>query len=107
MDKQKELAKLKIVTKMIVAQYDPEQIILFGSYAWGKPTKDSDIDLFIVKKTMTPYETAREIDGKIFPRPFPIDILVYDPKKVRERLESGDYFIKNIFTKGKVLYAKK
>lgn len=106
MNKQKELKKLKVITKKIVANYNPEKIILFGSYAWGKPTKHSDIDIFIVKKTKNSYQTARDIDGEIFPRPFPMDIVVYDPKKIHERLELGDFFIRDILTKGKVLYAK-
>ncbi|PIZ76602.1 hypothetical protein COY05_00675 [Candidatus Peregrinibacteria bacterium CG_4_10_14_0_2_um_filter_38_24] len=106
MNKEKELKKLKIVTQRIVENYDPEKIILFGSYAWGKPNKDSDFDIFVVKKTKNSYATAREIDGDIFPRSFSMDIVVYDPKKVDECLKSGDFFIKDIITKGKVLYAK-
>ncbi len=31
-------------------KYKPDKLVLFGSYAWGKPNKDSDIDLLIVKK---------------------------------------------------------
>lgn len=103
----KKVAKLKIVTKRIVDNYNPEKIILFGSYAWGKPNKDSDMDIFIVKKTKDSYKTARQIDGEIFPRPFPMDIIVYNPKKIAERLKLGDFFIRNILTKGKILYAKK
>lgn len=106
MNKHKELSKLKIVTKRIVANYDPEKIVLFGSYAWGKPNKNSDMDIFIVKKTKNPYQVARKIDGEIFPRPFPMDIIVYDPQKVAERLKLGDFFITDVFTKGKILYAK-
>ncbi|MBI4235534.1 nucleotidyltransferase domain-containing protein [Candidatus Peregrinibacteria bacterium] len=107
MNKQKELKKLKLVTQRIVDLYNPEKIILFGSYAWGKPNKHSDVDLFVIKKTKDSYKTARKIDGEIFPRPFPMDIMVYDPKRVGERLELGDFFIRDIITKGKVLYAKK
>ena len=55
MNKEKELKKLKIVTQRIVENYDPEKIILFGSYAWGKPNKDSDFDIFVVKKTKNSY----------------------------------------------------
>lgn len=43
--------KIKKVTERIVREYRPEKIILFGSYAWGKPGPDSDVDLFIIKKS--------------------------------------------------------
>ncbi|TSC66918.1 MAG: DNA polymerase subunit beta [Parcubacteria group bacterium Gr01-1014_66] len=98
--------KIEDVAKKIVAGFQPEKIILFGSYAWGEPGPDSDVDLFIVKKTdNSTREIAREIDGSIFPRPFPIDLVVYTPEQV-EKWRTIDFFIKNIFAKGKVLYAK-
>jgi len=98
--------KIKEVTDKIVADFRPEKIILFGSYAWGKPGPDSDVDLFIIKSTdRSTREVAREIDGSIFPRPFPIDFIVYTPEQV-EKWRDVDFFIRNIFTKGKVLYAR-
>lgn len=98
--------KLKKVVDKIAREYAPEKIILFGSYAWGKPTKDSDIDLFIIQETEDTREAAREIDGSIFPRPFPIDLIVYRPEQVEKRLKNGDFFIKDILSKGKILYDK-
>ena len=44
--------KIQKVATRIAKEYNPEKIILFGSYAWGKPTFDSDVDFFIVKKTI-------------------------------------------------------
>ena len=43
--------KISEITKQIIAEYDPEKVILFGSFAWGKPGPDSDVDLLIVKNT--------------------------------------------------------
>lgn len=97
--------KIKEVADKIVKEHEPEKIILFGSYAWGNPTPDSDVDLFIIKETNNIRETAREIDGSIFPRPFPIDLVVYTVSQVDKREKMGDFFIKDILTKGKVLYA--
>jgi len=99
--------KIQEVINKIVKEFQPEKIILFGSYAWGKPDKDSDIDLFIVKKTKNTRELAREIDGSIFPRPFPMDIIVYHPNNVQKREAMGDFFIKDILNKGKLLYETK
>lgn len=98
--------KLQEITRRLVDQYTPEKIILFGSYAWGTPDENSDVDLFIVKKTDNTRATAREIDGSIFPRPFPIDIIVYTPDQVTQNIEAGDFFIQDILHKGKILYVR-
>lgn len=97
------LEKIKEVADKIAREFKPEKIILFGSFAWGTPTEDSDVDLFIVKETKDTREFARAVDGALFPRLFPIDIIVYTPEKAQKFRES-DFFIKNIFSKGKVLY---
>jgi len=95
------------VARKIAEKFQPEQIILFGSFAWGKPGPDSDVDLFIVKATdQSTREVAREIDAMLFPRIFPMDIIVYKPDQVEQRKLMGDFFIKHIFSKGKILYAK-
>jgi len=98
--------KIKEVADKIGREFKPEKVILFGSYAWGEPTQDSDVDLFIIKETDNTRKTAMEIDGSIRPRPFPIDIIVYRPESVEKSLRMKDFFIKDILTKGKVLYAK-
>lgn len=107
MDKEEFDKKLKEVTDKIVREFQPEKIILFGSWAWGTPTKDSDADLLVVKKTDNTRDSARKISRLIFPRPFPLDIIVYNPDKIKERLAKGDFFIEDIFSKGKFLYESK
>ena len=100
--------KIKNISDKIAMEYKPEKIILFGSFAWGKPTKDSDIDLLIVKKAeKSSRKLAQEIDNSLFEREMPIDILVYSPKYLEERLSLGDFFIKKIIKDGKLLYATK
>ncbi len=98
--------KIKEVIDRIVETFQPEKIILFGSYAWGRPDPDSDVDLLIIKETENTRQTAREIDGFLFPRPFPIDLLVYTSQQIEKRKEAGDFFIHNILSKGKLLYAR-
>jgi predicted nucleotidyltransferase len=97
-------SKIEEIKDKIVAEINPEKIILFGSYAWGAPNENSDVDLLIVKKTDDTRRTAREIDGSIFPRPFPIDIIVYTPENIEKRLAKNDFFIKDIFSNGKFIY---
>ena len=105
MSKQKEIKK---VVNKIVKNYKPEKIILFGSFAYGKPKKDSDVDLFIIKETDKP-RTKRhlEVDKILLDRIIPLDILVYTPQEIKKRLAFGDFFIRNIIEQGKVLYGKK
>lgn len=99
--------KIKEVAKTIATKFQPDKIILFGSFAWGKPTEDSDVDLFIIKSTTySTRDISREISNFIFPRPFPLDIVVYKPEQVEQRKKDGDFFIQDIFSKGKTLYAK-
>ena len=102
MVKEKEIKK---IAEKIAKEYKPEKIILFGSYAWGKPGPNSDVDLFVVKKTDNTREMARKIGRLLFPRLFPIDLIVYTPEQAKKRLDAGDFFIKDIFAKGKILYA--
>lgn len=91
----------------IVRELQPEKIILFGSYAGGTPTEDSDVDLLVVMDTTAP-RRARSwaVSRLLIPRPFPVDIIVRTPGEIEEALKKGDFFIKEILTTGKVLYER-
>jgi len=105
MDRKEEIKK---ITKQIVSGYKPERIILFGSFAHGKPNKDSDVDLLVIKKTKKPRtERHLEIDKILLDRIMPLDVLVYTPQEIKNRLSLGDFFIRNIINQGKILYAQK
>ena len=85
----------------------PEKIILFGSYAYGKPNPHSDVDLLVVLKTNASLKERNWLVSRLLlPRPFPVDILVRNPREIREALKSGDFFLQEIFTRGKVLYER-
>ena len=88
----------------IARQFRPEKIILFGSYAYGKPTEDSDVDMLVVMsfKGQNP-EKATEIWMATKPN-FPIDIMVRKPEEMKKRLAMGDFFLREITEKGEVLY---
>lgn len=98
--------RIKEIGQKIAEDFQPEKIILFGSWAWGEPGPDSDMDLFVVKKTNDTRKLAREIDASLFPRHFPIDVIVYKPEQVERQRKTGDFFINDVINKGKVLYAK-
>lgn len=100
--------EMKSLVSKIVGKYSPEKVYLFGSYAWGKPTSDSDIDLFIVKNTLkTQRERRRELRSLLFGSGIPFDLFIYTPGEVNSRLKIGDFFIQDIISKGKILYEKK
>jgi len=88
----------------IVLEFHPEQVILFGSYARGDADEDSDVDLLVIM----PFEgkgarKAAEIMNRVSPG-FPVDVLVRTPDTVRERIELGDFFLREIVREGTVLY---
>jgi len=90
--------------RRIGREFDAERVVLFGSYARGAVTEDSDVDLLVI----VPFEgrsvdKSVEIRMKLRPR-FPIDLLVRTPEKVQQRLEMGDGFMREILEEGKVLY---
>jgi len=94
-----------------VKQENPEKIVLFGSYAYGNPDKESDIDLFIVKNLKT--NELRDFRVKLKLKLWdlikqwniPVDIIVDNQERISQRIEDGDMFYKEIFSKGNIVYA--
>lgn len=90
--------------RQIGSQFGAERVLLFGSYAQGLATENSDVDLLVI----IPFEgksVEQSVRIRMQLRPkFPVDLIVRTPQKVRERLEMGDCFIQEILQKGKVLY---
>ena len=108
MSKGDKLKKLNLITKKIVKEYNPDRIILFGSYAWGEPGPDSDVDLFIVKETRDSLiERHKKVGRLLFGGGIPVDVLIYTPSQVKRLLDTQDFFIEDVFSKGKILYEKK
>lgn len=96
---------LRPAIERIVRELKPEKVILFGSYAYGTPTPHSDVDLLVIMQTKASLkDRSWAVSRLLLPRPFPVDILVKTPKEVEKALTSGDFFLKEILTRGKVLY---
>ena len=95
------------IIHLIVSLVSPEQIILFGSYANGNNTKESDIDLLIIKKNL---KNDREINNLLYRAFFdnkiniPIDLITIDYDKYNEMNDKKGYIYKTIKEQGKVLY---
>jgi predicted nucleotidyltransferase len=85
--------------------FKPDRIILFGSYAYGTPIQDSDVDLLVILEG-EPGGPRRAIDiRRELHAPFALDLLVRSKTDVEERLALNDFFLREIFDKGRVLYA--
>lgn len=88
----------------VVRRFRPGKVILFGSYAYGQPSSDSDVDLMVV---MPHQGAAAKQAARIrlaCPRSFPLDLIVRTPAEVRQRLRVGDPFIREVTSKGVVLH---
>lgn len=88
----------------IVEKFRPQKIILFGSYAYGNPSPDSDVDLLVVMPHEGHASHAAAAVRKAVHGGFPLDVIVRSPSVVQQRLEWEDFFLREIFEKGEVLY---
>ena len=103
--------RIEETLQKLVENYNPVKIILFGSYAYGTPTEDSDIDLLIiVEKTDKKRMVDRFVEVKrIIFNPeskIPVSPIVITEEEIKNRLELGDDFIEEVLTRGKVLYER-
>ena len=100
------IEQIQAVADKIAKVFQPEKIILFGSYAWGKPGPDSDVDLCVIKDVENTRASAVEVRIIAYPRSFPLDVIVYRPVAIAQDHREGDFFVNDIITKGKILYAQ-
>lgn len=97
-------AQIRAFSEAVAREFRPQKIVLFGSYAYGNPTEDSDVDLLVIM----PFERKQgrkslEIRQRV-PAEFPLDLIVRTPQFITQRLEWGDCFTREILSKGKLLY---
>ena len=95
---------IRELARLIAEKFHPQKIILFGSYARGNPRPESDVDLLVVMDTKLK-ESEQEMQirrhlGVMFGR----DLIVRTPKRLAERVEMGDWFLRDVLKEGKVLY---
>jgi predicted nucleotidyltransferase len=98
-------AAIRRFARRIAERFDPEKIILFGSFAYGTPHEWSDVDLLVVMPTYN--EIAQSIRITLaFDREFPLDLIVRTPKRLSYWLAQGDSFLQEITSKGIAVYEK-
>lgn len=92
------------VVRRIAEKFHPKKIILFGSYARGNPRPESDVDILVVmdtklKESQQSLQIRRHLNLL-----FGLDLILYTPKRLEERIAMGDYFVQDILEEGKVMY---
>jgi len=97
------LGDIKIFCRQLALEYRPRRIVLFGSYARGKPRPDSDVDLLVVMPFKgSGISKAAEMIRKLSPS-FAVDLVIRTPTDIERRVAMNDFFLKEA-TKGKLLY---
>jgi uncharacterized protein len=89
----------------IVDRFQPEKVILFGSYAYGTPHTGSDVDILVIMPARNELDQAWKIDRELA-RNFSLHLLVRTPKNMEWRLREGDWFLREVIAGGKILYEK-
>jgi predicted nucleotidyltransferase len=95
---------IKKVAKEIVAHFHPEKVILFGSHAYGTPTEDSDVDFLVIMDTRERNLAQALKISRAISHPFPMDLIVLKPQDVQTRLAGGDLVLREILSKGELLF---
>jgi len=89
--------------RRIAERFRPEKIILFGSYAYGTPHVESDVDLLVIMPARDVVNQAIRT-SLAFEEPFALDLIVRTPRQIERGLRDDDWFLREIVEKGKVLY---
>src|SRR6202162_44407 len=100
------LAAIKRFARRIAERFHPHKIILFGSYAYGKPHAESDVDLLVIMPASDVVNMAIRL-SLAFKRQFSFDLIVRTPQQMERGLKDNDWFLREIVEKGRVLYEAK
>src|SRR5277367_4837048 len=97
------LAAIRRFARRIAERFQPDKIILFGSYAYGKPHEESDVDLLVIMRTKNAIDQSIRI-SLAFEQLFSLDLIVRTPWQIERGLKDDNWFLREITEKGKVLY---
>ena len=100
------LNKIDAFASEVAKKIHPEKIVLFGSYAQGQPTEDSDVDLLVVMEHKGKSSEQALAIRRAVRRSFPLDLIVRTPRETQARLKQCDVFITSALTEGRTLYER-
>ena len=92
------------ITKILVENYKPGKVILFGSIARNEETKDSDLDFFIIKDTNKNFFERLFEAKKIIKSDKDVDLVIYNPQEFKDAVSNQTIFIRQVLNYGKTLY---
>ncbi|MCK4661459.1 MAG: nucleotidyltransferase domain-containing protein [Bacteroidales bacterium] len=99
--------KISEIVSKIATGYNPDKIILFGSYATGNASENSDLDLLVVKDSELPRpERAFKIRKLLYGAMVPIDLIVYTNEEINQSRNNKYSFIYQVLNSGKILYER-
>lgn len=98
------MEQIEFLGRRIANEFQPDRIILFGSYAYGHPDEDSDVDILVILPFVgKPVHKAIEIRSRVSPK-IPVELVVRTPEQVAERIANNDWFMQEVVQRGRVLY---
>jgi len=97
-------AAIDDVVRQIAEKFKLIKVILFGSYAYGTPRRESDVDLLVIMESSLKENALSLAIRKAIDYHFGLDLIVKTPRSLAKRIELGDFFLKEILQRGKVLY---
>src|SRR3984957_17429705 len=97
------LAAIRRFARRIAERFQPDKIVLFGSYAYGKPHEESDVDLLVIMRTRNAIDQSIRILAA-FEQLFSLDLIVRTPWQIERGLKDDNWFLREIIEKGKVVY---
>ena len=102
-----EKDKISEIVNKIAFGYNPDKIILFGSYASGNQNEDSDLDLFVIKDSDLPRpQKTVQVRKMLYGSMVPIDLIIYTPKEIEDSKENKQGFVFEVLHTGKTLYER-
>ena len=96
--------EIRLYSDELAKRFRPQRIVLFGSHASHRATKDSDVDMLVVMSHKGPAATQAARIRQQVRAPFALDLIVRSPEVLQKRLKLGDSFLKAVMDEGKVLY---
>lgn len=100
------LNQIDAFAREVAEKFQPEKIILFGSYAHGQPTEDSDVDLLVIMDHHGKSSEQALAIRRAVRKNFPLDLIVKTPSETKTRLKQNDFFITSAFKEGRTLYER-
>ena len=99
--------EIEAAAKRLGKEINASQVILFGSYARGQASENSDVDLMIIAESRLPrYKRSRELYKLFQPYPFGMDLVVYTPEEIEKGKKSPISFVSRVLREGKTVYVR-